>query len=125
MFKVPEKNRITAGHLASDPSYGNNGAFKVPYKHGQIHYVFFVIASDGMGWEHVSVSFKNVDRSPTWDEMCFIKNIFWDDTDTVLQYHPPKSKYINNHPHCLHLWRPIDKDVPVPETYLVGTQNAE
>ena len=58
-----------------------------------------VIASDGMSWEHVSVSFPN--RCPNWREMCFIKSLFWDDEDVVVQYHPAKSAYVNVHDHCL------------------------
>jgi hypothetical protein len=45
-----------------------------------------VIASDGKGWEHISVSLPN--RCPNWREMCFIKSLFWDEEDVVIQYHP-------------------------------------
>lgn len=55
-------------------------------------------------WEHVSVSVHN--RCPTWDEMCIVKDLFWDDTECVVQLHPPKSDYINAMPYCLHLWKP-------------------
>ena len=50
-FTVPEKYRIKSGPLASNESYGNNGAFWVKTK----KCVFTVIASDQMGWEHVSL----------------------------------------------------------------------
>jgi hypothetical protein len=115
MFRVPEKFRIKTGQYGSDETYGNNGMFVVVLKHKQ---QVAVIASDGMGWEHVSVSRK--DRPPTWDEMCQIKDIFWDGEDCVVQYHPPKSKYVNNHPFCLHLWRPTEVEIPVPMKTLVG-----
>lgn len=72
-FKVPEKFRITTGPLGSNESFGNNGAFWVKTK----KCVFTVIASDQMGWEHVSVSLPV--RCPTWEEMCFIKSLFWDE----------------------------------------------
>ncbi len=114
-FRVPEKYRITTGRAASDASYGNNGAFDVRLRHGQR---VFVIASDGMGWEHVSVSRQ--DRPPTWDEMCQIKAMFWDEEDCVVQYHPPRSEYVNNHPNCLHLWRPLDVAMPMPQRIMVG-----
>lgn len=114
MFKVPEENRITTGHLGSDKSYGNNGLFEVPFE----SYVLRIIASDGEGWEHVSVSLNN--RTPNWREMSFVKDLFWDETDCVMQLHPPKSEYINNHPYCLHLWRPIGKEIPIPDSLLVG-----
>ena len=35
-----------------------------------------VIASWGGGWEHVSVSLAR--RCPTWEEMCMVKDIFWE-----------------------------------------------
>ena len=116
MFHVPEKFRFTNPGLGmgSDSSFGNNGVFEIPFE----SYLLKMIVSDGMGWEHVSVSLKN--RCPDWREMCFVKKIFWDPWDAVVQYHPPESKYANNHPFCLHLWRPIGKEVPIPETYLVG-----
>lgn len=56
------------------------------------------------GWDHVSVSLER--RCPTWDEMCWIKELFFDDTECVVQYHPSKSDYINEHPFVLHLWKP-------------------
>jgi hypothetical protein len=114
MFKVPEDCRVIVGILKSDSSYGNNGCFDVHFESNAM----MVIASDGEGWEHVSVSMKN--RTPNWKEMCFVKDLFWDDDDCVVQYHPPKSEYINNHPYCLHLWRPIGRNLETPPSILVG-----
>lgn len=115
MFTVPEKFRVTSGPMGSSADFGNNGAFEVRLKLGQ---KVMVIASDQMGWEHVSVSRK--DRCPTWGEMCQIKSMFWGDDDCVVQYHPPKSAYVNNHPNCLHLWRPIGIEMPRPPSIMVG-----
>lgn len=70
------------------------------------------IVSWGGGWEHVSVSFYN--RCPTWDEMCIAKDLFWYEEERVIQYHPPKSEYVNRHPYTLHLWKPIDSEIPAP-----------
>ncbi len=94
---------------------GNNGYF-VFEREGLTYHV---IASDGAGWEHVSVSL-NKNRTPTWKQMCIVKDIFWDKEDCVIQYHPPESEYVNNHPYVLHLWRPIDKEIPIPNSILVG-----
>lgn len=114
-FHVPEKFRLRIGYMASSAEYGNNGALEVSLKRGQ---KVFVIASDGMGWEHVSVSRK--DRTPTWEEMCQVKALFWDDEDCVVQFHPPRSQYVNNHANCLHLWRQVGAEFPVPNSLLVG-----
>ena len=58
---------------------------------------------DGDPLEHVSVSLPR--RCPTWEEMAMIKDIFWDDEETVIQFHPKKSEYVNVHQFCLHMWR--------------------
>lgn len=70
-------------------------------------------------WEHVSVS--RINRTPTWNEMCRIKELFWDDDETVVQFHPKKSEYVNRHPYCLHLWKmavSFDPYILPPELYV-------
>jgi hypothetical protein len=104
--------------MGSESSWGNNGAFIIPFDRNTIR----AIASDGEGWEHVSISLNktlNKSRCPKWEEMCKIKAIFWDDEDCVIQFHPAKSEYINCHPFCLHLWRPVDVSVPIPPKWMV------
>lgn len=117
-FRVPNLYRIRDGLLKSDDSAGNNGAFLLPGTPAAGP--MLVIASDGEGWEHVSCSLKT--RCPTWDEMVRAKLLFWDDPeDWAVQYHPPMSRYVNNHKYCLHLWRPTDcGEMPFPPTDLVG-----
>ena len=116
-FNVPEKFRVKTGRLASNEQFGNNGAFSITLKRKQ---QAFVIASDQMGWEHVSVS--RDDRCLTWDEMCQVKSMFWGDDESVMQIHPPKSEYINNHQFCLHLWRPVNQEIPMPPSIMVGVK---
>ena len=63
-----------------------------------------VFGFDEDGWEHVSVSpYKG--KLPTWNDMCDIKDIFWNDEEVVIQIHPKKSEYVNIMDNCLHLWR--------------------
>lgn len=111
MFKVPERFRITGGAGPYNSSFmdGNNGAFWIPGPCGE-H--LKVIASDGMGWEHVSVSKRR--HTPNWREMSFVKDMFWGPEDLVVQFHPPKSQYVNVHHNCLHLWRKIGFEFPLP-----------
>ncbi len=52
--------------------------------------------------------------------MCFIKDLFWDEDDVVVQYHPAKSDYVNNHQYTLHLWRPTEGEMPTPPSIMVG-----
>jgi hypothetical protein len=123
MFKVPNQYRDLKGPFSVDESAGNKGVFIIPHPKIKDYY-FAAIASDGFGWEHVSIVVHSkkikVDRCPTWGEMCFLKDLFWDGTDCVVQFHPPESEYVNNHPNCLHLWRPTDQALPLPDSILVG-----
>ena len=52
--------------------------------------------------KHVSIWPK--DHIPTWEEMCKIKDMFYNDEDEVWQCHPKKSQYVNIKENCLHLW---------------------
>jgi hypothetical protein len=75
----------------------------------------------GQAWEHVSITLRTgVERCPTWEEMCKIKAIFWDEDDAVIQIHPKKSDYVTLHPTCLHLWRCTDREQALPHYALVG-----
>ncbi len=78
--------------------------------------------SDEVPWEHVSLRANDYrgERVPTWSEMCMAKKMFWDEEECVVQYHPPKSDYVNNHPNVLHLWKPIGIDIPRPPSIAVG-----
>jgi hypothetical protein len=114
-----ESGRVRQGPFGSDSSYGFNGAFFVLGPCGK---ELKIIASDGMGWEHVSVSLRN--RCPNWQEMCFVKGLFWDEEEAVMQLHPPKSDYVNYHPYCLHLWRPLDAVIPLPPSSMVGPKSS-
>jgi hypothetical protein len=53
-----------------------------------------------------------------------MKRMFWDDDDCVMQLHPPRADWINNHPYCLHLWRPVNITIPQPPGWLVGNRDA-
>jgi hypothetical protein len=117
-FYVPNRYRVTTGPYATDESSGNNGAFLI--KIATSAEAIRCVASDGEGWEHVSVSFPR--RTPTWEEMAFIKALFWEPEDCVVQYHPPESDYINCHPRVLRLWRPVDKEIPRPPSWMVGSK---
>jgi hypothetical protein len=72
-----------------------------------------------LDWEHVSVSCRN--RCPNWPEMCFVKDLFWADDEVVMQLHPAKKDYVNQHPYCLHMWKPIAEIIPLPPRIMVGT----
>lgn len=112
--------RVREGAWASNNAMGFCGAFLIPLHTGK---QATVLSTDGQGiipvWEHVSVSL-NVPRCPTWEEMCQIKRMFWDEDELVIQMHPAASDYVNQHPHCLHLWRPVSEPMPAPPPEFVG-----
>lgn len=98
------------------------GFFRIP---GPCTRELTVIASNGterVPWEHVSVSARR--HCPTWTEMCFVKDLFWAQEEAVMQLHPPASEYVNNHPTCLHMWRPLNADIPLPPSIAVGVKEA-
>lgn len=129
MMHAPEKYRVKTGRLASDASDGNNGAFFIPTRPNNPP--LKVICSDSTepglpahlgGWEHVSVSLPH--RCPIWEEMCLVKDLFWDSEDCVVQFHPPHDQYVSNHPFCLHMWRRIGIEYETPPMFLVGIKSA-
>lgn len=63
-------------------------------------------------WEHISVSAQG--RCPTWEEMNWVKDLFWEPEECVLQFHPPRSVYVNRCPFALHLWKPVGVLIPLP-----------
>ena len=118
-----EKYRVINGPMPSERGSGANGIFLIPHRrYAKERYQ--IIASDGMGWEHVSVTYYKKNKTPNWDDMCYIKDLFWGEEETVLQYHTPKSTRASNQ-NALHLWRPTGKEVPMPPTILVGAVTAE
>ncbi len=113
-----EKYRVLRGRMGSDASYGNNGVFVIHCL--TTHRKLFVIASDGDGWDHVSVSISNrPNDTPKWEEMIFIKRLFWAPHECVVQYHPPDEDYVNCHPGTLHLCRPQHEGFPMPPLEMI------
>ena len=80
-----EKFRVTKGIFASDLNMGNNGQFlvTVPKSVHAAARVLKVQISDGAGWDHVSVSLP--DRCPAWEEMCFVKELFFLPDEVAIQ----------------------------------------
>jgi len=121
MFHVPERARLTSHPLLHSSRHdGNNGAFCVSSP--EPGWELYLIASADDGWEHVSVHACNAHgrtRTPSWKEMCAVKDLCWDAEDEVVQFHPPRSEYVNLHPHVLHLWRSLDHVIERPPRWMV------
>lgn len=121
MRKEPnlKADRYRAVHpsLGDSPGGANYGFFVAQFRGSTLRMISSgsnpnPLANDRSQWEHVSVSLEH--RCPTWDEMQFVKEIFWKDEEVVIQIHPAKEDYINFHPYTLHLWRPQIDPIPLP-----------
>ena len=84
-----------------------------------------VIWSFGGGWEHVSIAPYRKSYTPSWGEMCRLKDMFFYGDEVVVQFHPAKSQYVSNVDNCLHLWRPINEKLPTPPSIMVGVRNGQ
>lgn len=137
MIQLPEQHRMT-GPDAPRPTergFPVGGCFLLRGP----QFDLLCIASTGLGWseaglpgapwEHVSVQVvrgsrgggrESAGRTPNWREMCIVKDAFWPEEDCVVQFHPPKSEYVNCHPFVLHLWRPVNLELPRPPAICVG-----
>lgn len=98
---------------------GMGGKYYDKYTGKWLNFIF----SYQMGWEHLSVSMPS--RTPTWEQMCIMKDIFWNKNEACVEYHPREEDYVNNHKHCLHIWRPTHETLPTPPSILVGFRSEE
>ena len=65
------------------------------------------IKADGSPWLHVSCSRK--DWTPTHEDMALVKADFIGTDRYAYSIWPPADRYVNIHPHCLHLWARLDE----------------
>lgn len=100
-------------HSPGDPF----GWFEIPAS-AVGHKLFVMAAPVDDVWQHLSVSLRH--RCPTWSEMCKVKDLFWEPEEVVVQFHPPKSEWVNNSRFCLHLWSWRGGEMPRPPSILVG-----
>lgn len=117
-MKFPEQFRVKYPGTPYQSKPGDAyGSFLLPSHKTPGRRALGIIACDGLdtGWEHVSVSvIVAKSQTPTWDEMCFVKDLFWEESEWVVQFHPAKADYVNHHPGVLHLWKPVAASMPTP-----------
>lgn len=111
-----EKHRIHNPHMQKLMDDDFIGAYLLRLDGSRQEFLVLASVHDGE-WEHISVSTEL--RCPRWNEMQQVKELFFEDEEAVMQLHPPKSVYINSHPYCLHLWRPITSPIPLPNPNMV------
>ena len=100
---------------------GGTGLIRFP----ESGYAASVIWSYWGGWDHVSMAPYRHEVTPSWDDMCKLKDIFFREDETVIQYHPAKSQYVNMVTNCLHLWRPQNEILPVPPSIMIGLRDGQ
>jgi len=121
-FEFLEKYRLVKGPMKT--SAGDDyGFFSIPYKANTLRVMASPMRDDRENndltkWQHVSVSLKN--RCPNWQEMCFVKDLFFGEEETVVQFHPKRSEYVNNSDYCLHLWKKRGEEYELPPSIAVG-----
>lgn len=94
--------------------YGDSGNFMLDIPARDLR----ILASNGGGWDHVSIS--TATRTPTWEEMEWVKRELFAYEDLVMQVHVPVAEHKNCHPFCLHMWRPQNETIPKPPAYMVA-----
>lgn len=124
MKDITEIKQTSGIVIKKEKTNGLGGSYFIfEYRNGtaklkqQLNFIF----SWACGFEHLSVSTPT--RTPTWDEMCIMKDIFWKDDEVCMQLHPAKKNYVNNMKYCLHIWRPIKQEIPTPPNLMVGIRN--
>ena len=109
------RDREVVAHFGSIGDSGN-GVFEVPSRIDRAG--MRVLASNGEGWDHVSVSRRT--RCPNWEEMEQIARLFFRPDETAMQLHVPASDHISVHHYCLHWWRPQAEAIPRPPGTMVA-----
>jgi hypothetical protein len=119
-MKFPEQFRWANPGTPYNSKEGDPfGLFEIPAHKAPGRRLLRVVACRGEegneNWDHASVSLGPTSKTPpTWDEMCFVKNLFWEETEWAVQYHPAKSSYVNLHKSTLHLWHNPRIEFPKP-----------
>lgn len=104
---LPELTRLPAGWNVVAEAEDGFACFNRARKLSVI--VSDAVEKDGRRWRHVSCSLRH--RVPNYEELCLIKRLFIGDDREAYSVWPRKSHYVNLHPHCLHLWCPLDGPV--------------
>lgn len=124
-FAHLERYRSPGTGLLSMPTAKGErwGLFRIPAGKVELRVICdTIILDDVPTWDHVSAHALDTygQRCPTWEEMCHLKKLFWDDEECVVQFHPAKSEYVNCHPYALHLWKYYLAPFPIPPKEAVG-----
>lgn len=119
-MKTLEEIKAT-GRVAIDKQTadGFSGVIQFPRWQGSL------ICSWSGGWDHVSVAPFRRGYVPTWDDMAWLKDLFFREDEAAIQVHPPKAEYVNNLSNCLHLWACNYRKMVLPPACFVGIKEGQ
>lgn len=107
-----EQGRVRSGPYGTQPGE-TVGAFFVVCPRTKCELKIIVGDDRLFPWEHVSVSLEK--RTPSWKELTWVKDQFFEDDECCVQYFPPKADYVNVHENVLHIWRATGLvQIPMP-----------
>jgi hypothetical protein len=90
--------------------WGDGYAFQ---RHGLRVLVDCETKADGHQWIHVSYS--RAHWTPIHSDTVLVKETFIGNDRYAYAVLPPKDRYVNLHPNCLHLWARMDGQPVLPE----------
>lgn len=64
---------------------------------------------DDQWWDYISVS--RARRLPTWEDLKLVKDLIIGKDREAIQVLPKEEEFVNIHPHCLHLWCVMGKQL--------------
>ncbi len=81
---------------------------------------YYIQTLQTFGWDHISLvvrtyyNGKRVERIPGTSELEEVCEMFFGEDEPVVEVHPRREDYVNINPYTLHLWRPINEELPLP-----------
>ena len=100
MKTVEEIDKATNLLVIKNDEHGGYGIFR----YGSLRNASVIWGrNEGGKYDHVSISPSG--RTPTWEELCKVKDTFFNDDEECYQIFPKKREHVNLDKNCLHIWR--------------------
>jgi hypothetical protein len=101
------------GNVRRAQGWSNADAYWIRLNGCKLFAMVEVESVDGALWGHLSVSCKTPARVPSWAELGWCKAYFLGDRRAI-QVLPPRAEYVNDNPHVLNLYTPLERN-PLPD----------
>lgn len=106
MLKEPHSEWKEQAPLEWPPETGHKAARMWRHKDRPLFVMRSLSATKDEKWIHVSIS--RLDRIPSWEEICHVRDCFLGKEIEAYQVLPKHSEYVNLADKCLHIWAPLD-----------------